>query len=242
MPTIIASDAPGNQSDTDELVELGKTLTKYDGIFTSHLRSYTASTLPKAMEEVAEDAARLVRNRAEAAGLTLDLEFPPELPEVEAAHLAAIDLHGNEAFFPLLEQMSPARHRQHQGRDRLQAHRRRRGLDRRPRPLAARAAGRATRTGHVGAAGGASCDHAPSARPDAPTTRVHIAPRTARRSHNSSIIAQIQPNPLYCCPILRHAIAKVSKPNHVLTGPSLHALRPARQPQLQEQPGARLDQ
>jgi N-acyl-D-amino-acid deacylase len=45
---------PGNQSDTDELVELGRTLAKYDGIFTSHLRSYTASTLPKAMEEVAE--------------------------------------------------------------------------------------------------------------------------------------------------------------------------------------------
>lgn len=36
----------------------------------------------------------------------------PELPEVEAAHLAAIDLHGNEAFFPLQEQMSPAQHQQ----------------------------------------------------------------------------------------------------------------------------------
>lgn len=36
----------------------------------------------------------------------------PELPEAEAAHLAAIDLHGNEAFFPLLEQMSPAQHQQ----------------------------------------------------------------------------------------------------------------------------------
>lgn len=49
---------PGNQSDTDELVELGKTVAKYDGIFTSHLRSYTASTLPKAMEEVAEVSRR----------------------------------------------------------------------------------------------------------------------------------------------------------------------------------------
>ena len=49
---------PGNQSDTDELVELGKSLAKYGGIFTSHLRSYTASTLPKAMSEVAEVARR----------------------------------------------------------------------------------------------------------------------------------------------------------------------------------------
>lgn len=49
---------PGNQSDTEELVELGKTVAKYDGIFTSHLRSYTASTLPKAMEEVAEVSRR----------------------------------------------------------------------------------------------------------------------------------------------------------------------------------------
>lgn len=49
---------PGNQSDTEELVELGKTVAKYDGIFTSHLRSYTASTLGKAMEEVAEVSRR----------------------------------------------------------------------------------------------------------------------------------------------------------------------------------------
>lgn len=45
---------PGNQSDTDELVALGATLAKYGGIFTSHLRSYTASTLHQAMAEVAE--------------------------------------------------------------------------------------------------------------------------------------------------------------------------------------------
>jgi len=31
---------PGNQSDTEELVELGKSVAKYGGIFTSHLRSY----------------------------------------------------------------------------------------------------------------------------------------------------------------------------------------------------------
>ncbi len=49
---------PGNQSDTAELVELAKVLTKYDGVFTSHLRSYTATTLPQAMEEVAEVSRR----------------------------------------------------------------------------------------------------------------------------------------------------------------------------------------
>ena len=49
---------PGNQSDTEEIVELGKSVAKYDGIFTSHLRSYTASTLGRAMDEVAEVAMR----------------------------------------------------------------------------------------------------------------------------------------------------------------------------------------
>lgn len=45
---------PGNQSDTDELVALGATLAKHGGMFTSHLRSYTNSTLNLAMAEVAE--------------------------------------------------------------------------------------------------------------------------------------------------------------------------------------------
>ncbi len=43
---------PGSCSDTRELVELGKVLKKYDGIFVSHMRSYTKSTLPNAIEEV----------------------------------------------------------------------------------------------------------------------------------------------------------------------------------------------
>ncbi|MGH6997109.1 MAG: ATP-binding protein, partial [Phenylobacterium sp.] len=42
---------------------------------------------PLALEEVAEDAARLVRNRAEAAGLTLSIDFP-HLPEVDADYRA----------------------------------------------------------------------------------------------------------------------------------------------------------
>jgi len=42
---------------------------------------------PIDLEEVAEDAVRLVRNRAETAGLSLGLEFP-ELPEVEADYRA----------------------------------------------------------------------------------------------------------------------------------------------------------
>ncbi len=42
---------PGSQSDTGELVALGAVLKKYDGIFTSHLRSY-AHTLDLALEEV----------------------------------------------------------------------------------------------------------------------------------------------------------------------------------------------
>ncbi|WP_374471353.1 ATP-binding protein [Phenylobacterium sp.] len=42
---------------------------------------------PVSLEEVAEDAARLVRNRAETAGLTLDVRFPA-LPEVEADYRA----------------------------------------------------------------------------------------------------------------------------------------------------------
>jgi N-acyl-D-amino-acid deacylase len=47
---------PGNQSDTAELVELASVLKPYEGIFTSHLRSYTSTTLGRAIEEVAEVA------------------------------------------------------------------------------------------------------------------------------------------------------------------------------------------
>ena len=42
---------------------------------------------PVPLIEVAEDAVRLVRNRAEGAGLTLDIDFPP-LPDVEADYRA----------------------------------------------------------------------------------------------------------------------------------------------------------
>jgi N-acyl-D-amino-acid deacylase len=47
---------PGLFSDTAELVELSGPLSRYGGIFTSHLRSYTASTLGKAIDEVGEVA------------------------------------------------------------------------------------------------------------------------------------------------------------------------------------------
>jgi len=46
---------PGNQSDTRELVRLGRVLKKYGGVFTSHLRSYS-NTLDKAIDEVVEVA------------------------------------------------------------------------------------------------------------------------------------------------------------------------------------------
>ncbi len=49
---------PGNQSDTRELVELGESIARYDGIFSSHLRSYTNTTLGKAIDEVAEVAGK----------------------------------------------------------------------------------------------------------------------------------------------------------------------------------------
>ncbi len=49
---------PGNQSDTEELVTLGGVLAKYGGIYTSHLRSYTSSTLNLAIAEVAEVSTR----------------------------------------------------------------------------------------------------------------------------------------------------------------------------------------
>jgi two-component system cell cycle sensor histidine kinase PleC len=42
---------------------------------------------PLALEDVAEDTIRLIRNRADAAGLTVELVFPP-LPEVEADYRA----------------------------------------------------------------------------------------------------------------------------------------------------------
>jgi two-component system cell cycle sensor histidine kinase PleC len=43
---------------------------------------------PLSLDEVSEDAVRLVRNRAEAAGLVLECHFGPELPEVEADYRA----------------------------------------------------------------------------------------------------------------------------------------------------------
>jgi two-component system cell cycle sensor histidine kinase PleC len=43
---------------------------------------------PLSLDEVAEDALRLVRNRAEAAGLALRLDFDADLPEVEADYRA----------------------------------------------------------------------------------------------------------------------------------------------------------
>ncbi len=46
---------PGSQSDTRELIVLGGVLRKYEGIFTSHLRSYS-NTLDRAIAEVVEVA------------------------------------------------------------------------------------------------------------------------------------------------------------------------------------------
>jgi two-component system cell cycle sensor histidine kinase PleC len=43
---------------------------------------------PLTIEDVVEDAVRLVRNRAEAAGLAVQLEFPRDLPEVQADYRA----------------------------------------------------------------------------------------------------------------------------------------------------------
>ncbi len=43
---------PGSQSDTRELIELGHTINRYGGVFTSHLRSYNSDTLGKAVDEV----------------------------------------------------------------------------------------------------------------------------------------------------------------------------------------------
>lgn len=47
---------PGSQSDTRELKRLGRALKGHDGIFACHLRSYSASTLPKAIDEVVDIA------------------------------------------------------------------------------------------------------------------------------------------------------------------------------------------
>lgn len=44
--------APGLHSDTPELTAVAAPLARHDGIFTSHLRSYTSTTLGRAIEEV----------------------------------------------------------------------------------------------------------------------------------------------------------------------------------------------
>ncbi len=48
---------PGSQCDTRELIRLGEVLKKHEGIFTSHLRSYS-NTLDKAIDEVIEVGAK----------------------------------------------------------------------------------------------------------------------------------------------------------------------------------------
>lgn len=55
---------PCNQSDTRELVRLSEPLRRYGGIFTCHLRSYTSTTLARAIEEVGS-VARENRIRAQ---------------------------------------------------------------------------------------------------------------------------------------------------------------------------------
>lgn len=47
---------PGSQSDTREMVRLGRALKRHNGVFACHLRSYSANTLPKAIDEVVEVA------------------------------------------------------------------------------------------------------------------------------------------------------------------------------------------
>ena len=47
---------PGNQSDTRELIELAGTLRRHDGLYASHMRSYSHNTLPQAIDEVAQVA------------------------------------------------------------------------------------------------------------------------------------------------------------------------------------------
>ena len=47
---------PGNHSNTPELAALGQVLKKHDAIFTSHLRSYSSTTLDRAIDEVIEIA------------------------------------------------------------------------------------------------------------------------------------------------------------------------------------------
>ncbi len=49
---------PGSQSNTDEIVELSKVVKKYDGVFTSHLRSYSGNTVFNAVNEVVEIAGK----------------------------------------------------------------------------------------------------------------------------------------------------------------------------------------
>ncbi len=47
---------PGSQCETREVVELGRVLKKRGGLFACHLRSYTETTLPNAIDEVIEVA------------------------------------------------------------------------------------------------------------------------------------------------------------------------------------------
>lgn len=50
--------APGLNADTEELIELARVLADFGGIHASHIRSYTSSTLPRAIGEIGEISRR----------------------------------------------------------------------------------------------------------------------------------------------------------------------------------------
>ncbi len=73
---------PGSQSDTREMQHMGKVLKKHDAIFTSHLRSYSA-TLPQAMDEVI-DIARGNGIRAQVSHIFCIPDYGPAGPAMRA--------------------------------------------------------------------------------------------------------------------------------------------------------------
>jgi N-acyl-D-amino-acid deacylase len=81
---------PGLQSNTHELIELGRVLKKYDGIFTSHLRSYM-NEMPRAVDEVAA-VARIAEIRGQVSHIFHVPDLGPIGPAFRAVARALISL------------------------------------------------------------------------------------------------------------------------------------------------------
>ncbi|HPC18015.1 MAG TPA: amidohydrolase family protein [Candidatus Hydrogenedentes bacterium] len=98
---------PGSQSDTREMVRLGRALKRHNGVFACHLRSYSANTVAKAIDEVVE-VARTNGIAAQISHIFALPVFGPFGPPIRAGIRALAKL--SDRWTPPLPLDGPLRH------------------------------------------------------------------------------------------------------------------------------------